>query len=542
MLRTTLLLIMLFTGFQARALVDLKNANYSDTWADITLPGSGFDLKIERTYNSRTLFNGMFGFGWCADFETSVEITAEGNLRLLECGAGGEVLYHSRNFSEKDIDKTVKTIIGKVKTDNPVIKPEALKALEVRLKNETVLRGEYALKFGIVRTIADKTRFFANGRESEFIEKSGPYYSRVLTDGTTQKFNMQGKLEKVFDKNGNSLTLTYDGRRLRDVMDSSGRKLSFKYYENGKVQTITGPNSIKAEYKFKNLNDLIFVKAASGNIYTYEYDDLHNMLKVTYPDKSTKALTYNKNFDWVTSHKDRDGCLENYEYVQSDENPKDHFWANVIRTCQNKTVLKAKYEFWYEWNSTRTGKYLKKGKTVENNNAVEVSYNELGKPLNIARQGKNTRYEYYDNGLLKKKTMPDGKSTIFSYDPNFKKVNKVINGNLVTNFNYDNKGNLTKATNSLGQAVVLSYDPRGRIIALEDQAKRKVLIQYDERFGKPQVIEREGLGKITVAYDKKGGIEKVSSPEGGPTIAIQVATAFGNLLDLIQPAGVTLSL
>jgi YD repeat-containing protein len=253
-------------------------------------------------------------------------------------------------------------------------------------------------------------------------------------------------------------------------------------------------------------------------------------------------MTYNKNFDWVISHKDRDGCQENYEYIQSDDNPKDHFWANVVRACAGKITLKAKYEFWYQWNSQKTAKFLTKGRTTENGNTVEVSYNDLGKPMGIARQGKLTKYEYYDNGLVKKKTMPDGKTTTFFYDNPFKKISRLMAGNLVTNFSYDTKGNLSKAVNSAGQMVTLAYDMRGRIVTLEDQAKRKVNITYDERFGKPHTIERDGVGKITVNYDKKGAIEKVVSPDGGPSVAIQVSSAFGNLLDLVQPAGVALSL
>src|ERR1700678_2766545 len=97
-------------SYSAQALVDLKNANYSDAWVDLILPGSGYDLKVERAYNSRTLFNGMFGFGWCSEFETALEITAEGNLKYNECGAGSETVYQAAGFSEKDVDKTIKSI------------------------------------------------------------------------------------------------------------------------------------------------------------------------------------------------------------------------------------------------------------------------------------------------------------------------------------------------------------------------------------------------------------------------------------------------
>ncbi len=539
----TLSATLLLTGIlssQGNALVDLKNANYSDAWIDLIIPGPGYDLKVERAYNSRTLYNGIFGFGWCSEFETALEITPEGNLNYSECGAGSETLYQAAGFSEKDIDKTVKNIIEHVKKENTASNPGYYTELEKKLHEEASLRGEYAVKYGIARPIADKTKFLANGVETDFIEKNGSNFVRTAPDGSIQKFKLNGKLEKIFDRNGNYLSFTYEGKNLREIVDNNGRKISFTFYDNGKVRTITGPNGLKTEYKFKNTSDLVYVKAASGNIFTYEYDELHNLTKEKYPDKTTKEMTYNKNNDWIIGFKDIDGCKESYDYKQSPENPKDHYWATVEKTCQKKVVLKAKYEFWYEFNSNRTAKFLKRSKTEENGIITDSIYNDLGKPISVARNGKTSKYEYYDNGLLKRKIASDGTVTLLKYENAFKKVSHLVHGNKSSDFSYDNKGNLVKASNSDGQRISIAYDPRGRISVIEDQARRKVSIKYEERFGKPVFIEREGVGNINVTYNTKGEVAKVASPAGA-TVAIQVASTFSNLLDLISPAGVNLN-
>jgi YD repeat-containing protein len=531
---------LLVFSIKSYGMVDLKNANFSDAWVDLSLPGSGYDLRVERAYNSRTLFNGMFGFGWCSDFETSLEITPEGNLKYNECGAGSEILYQAAGFSEKDIDKTVKAIIEHVRKDNSGTTASYINDLDKRLRVETALRGEYASKYGIVRTIPDKTRFFANGVEADYIEKNGNNFTRAAADSTVQKFRLDGKLEKVFDRNGNYLTFNYDGKKLKDVTDNNGRKISFSFYDNGKVKQIAGPNNFKTEYKFKN-SDLIYVKSASGNVFTYDYDDLHNLTKIMFPDKTTKEMTYNKNMDWITGFKDIDGCKETYDYKQSSDNPKDHYWATVEKVCKKEKVLTAKYEFWYEFNSQHTAKYLKKSHTEENKVVTETAFNELGRPIQITRGGKVTKFAYYDNGLLKQKTGPDGVVTTFKYDNPWKKVSHLVHGNKSSDFVYDTKGNLIKANNSDGQRISINYDARGRIATIEDQAHRKVSIRYEERFGKPATIEREGLGMINVTYNIKGEVAKVTSPAGA-TVAIQVASTFSNLLDLIQPSGVNLNL
>ena len=68
----------LIVAATAGAVVDMKNANYANTWTDLIVPGSGYDLRVQRTYNSRSLFNGVFGFGWCSDFETTLEVNSNG--------------------------------------------------------------------------------------------------------------------------------------------------------------------------------------------------------------------------------------------------------------------------------------------------------------------------------------------------------------------------------------------------------------------------------------------------------------------------------
>jgi hypothetical protein len=77
-----------FSSSVAFAIVDMKSANFSDNWTDLTVPGVGYDLRVNRSYNSRSLFNGLFGFGWCSDYETKIEVTPESNLKLTECGGG----------------------------------------------------------------------------------------------------------------------------------------------------------------------------------------------------------------------------------------------------------------------------------------------------------------------------------------------------------------------------------------------------------------------------------------------------------------------
>jgi YD repeat-containing protein len=133
----------------------------------------------------------------------------------------------------------------------------------------------------------------------------------------------------------------------------------------------------------------------------------------------------------------------------------------------------------------------------------------------------------------------------FEYDPTIKKVSQVTStfyndkGVKTTSkssqFKYDNKGNLVYAQNSDGQKINMTYDNKGRIATITDQAKKVVKIEYEDRFGKPSVVTRPGLGTIKVTYKPSGEINKVESKEG-PSVAMQVASTFNNLLDVVAPA------
>src|SRR5262249_44801722 len=97
---------MILTGFAlpAFAIADMKSANYSEEWTTMQVPGVGYDLRVSLRYNSRSLFDGRFGYGWCSDFETKIDLTPESNLKLTECGGGMEVQFTPKSFSPEQVE------------------------------------------------------------------------------------------------------------------------------------------------------------------------------------------------------------------------------------------------------------------------------------------------------------------------------------------------------------------------------------------------------------------------------------------------------
>ena len=68
--------------------VNLKNGNFYISYTDIIVPGGGKNLKISRTYNSKSVAKGWFGFGWGSNFETKLWVSADGSVIVRENGSG----------------------------------------------------------------------------------------------------------------------------------------------------------------------------------------------------------------------------------------------------------------------------------------------------------------------------------------------------------------------------------------------------------------------------------------------------------------------
>lgn len=533
---------------KASATVDMKNANYTESWIDVQVAGSGYSLKVQRTYNSRSVFNGIFGFGWCSDFETSLDKTPEGSLKLQECGAGQEITYRAQAAGGLTVPKTIDAIVAFYKKTNPNSGETSIETLKEQLLNDVALRTRWAKQAGIKeQSISKGSVFVSDNLEVEKIEFDGVQYTRTLPDGSSQRFNVSGKLTALFDKNGNYLKFTYAGDLIKEAIDNSGKKLAFTFLPTKRVKEISAPGGIKVEYKYKG-EDLQQVKNMWKNTYAYEYDDTHNLTKVTFPDDTFKLLTYNQKNDWVTSFTDRAmagvACKETYEYNSDKTNPKDHFWSTAVKKCGNEIKNEARFEFWLKSRADGR-KVLSRVLNRSMTDTLDVSYHpEFGRPTSIKKNALTTTFDYYQSGLVKEKSTATTRM-MFEYKNTFNKVSKVnteffdMKGKVAkkreTTFSYDARGNLADAKNTDGQSVKLTYDQRGRIASITDQAKKEVQIKYEERTGRPSQITRPKLGSIAVTYKPNGEINKVESNEGA-TVATQVASTFNNLLDIIGPA------
>jgi YD repeat-containing protein len=536
-----ILLVLCFLPFAALAGVNLKNGNFYIGYTDIIVPGGGNDLEISRTYNSRAVEKGWFGYGWGTPFETFLTVAPDGTVTIHENGSGALTRFTPQ--AAVDAEGASKMIVDAMRKRTS-ISDQVANNLVQRLTNDADLRLAYARRFGVTTELAAGTVLHSNTRGIQTLTKTKDGYVREFNDGKNEFFNAQGKLSRISDKNGYVIDLEYRNNQLVSIKDSQAKQLFFEWYSDGKVKHIWSAGDRKTEYKYRGDN-LIESTDIAGTVYKYEYDNNHNMTKISYMDGTSMQIKYEPRTAYVSEIVARNGEITRYAYQSSPENPEMHYWTIVTKIVPGGEPVSNRYE--YEMRRRPDGsEYTYRIATEINGVSTETTYSECcSLPLRIVRGSEITTFEYNDKGLLTKKASNRGELVELQYHPEFNKITMVKNNQGSTNFEYDNRGNLSKATNSDGKSVLLIYDRQGRITRMIDHdtntnERRTLNFRYNA-LGKPVEIAMDRVGKINVAYDNYGEILKVES-DAGHKMALQVTQAFQSLLSIVKPAGVNLNL
>lgn len=537
----------------AHANVALRNGNFFVGYMDLIYAG-GFEPKIERVYNSKSTYKGIFGWNWGNEYEVFLNVGPDGSVVVNEYGGGAENRFVPVGAKPQDIAAAVAMIV-KAAQETRFIKPAGIAAYQKRLQTEAAFRNQEWDRFRMAgkvqpRKIAEGTQLTSNRFSYQYLTKVAGGYLRNFDTGRVDRFDESGRLLKISDKNGNYIDLAYgkDGR-LQKIEDNLNRKLFFTFDTRGRVTKIAGENGKEAVYKYNAKDELVFSKDVDGNTYTYQYstNGKHQLVEIGYSDKTTMQIAYfgPKQLLSVKSVKDRDGSRAEYEY-EFDSKQRGRVMVGVKnKTKEGKLVSSSKYEYLMKFRPDGE-EWTYKMVSVIDGERTETTYNECcGLPLLIKRGDEETSFEYDRKGRVTKKVTPS-EITELAYDAKSNKVGRVAHFSKHdktdvrwSEFQYDPKGNLMFAKNSAGKGVKLFYDGNGRIKSLLDQSKRRLDFKYNEA-SKPIEISDPALGSITVSYSNSGEIKKVES-SAGRKIAMEVTSAFQNLLDIIRPAGVTLS-
>lgn len=455
--------------------VEIATGNYTYEYEDINIPGRGPEFVLTRSYNSRSFYDGPLGNGW----------------------------DHNYNLRFSMITETVQ--------DNPVI-----------TRDKALIQHGFGRKEFFLKDPNNETFSRPPGCFADFIKNPDLTYSYREKDGTEYIFNPDGFLTRIVDRNGNALTLDYDGsNRLLYVTDPAGRKLHFSYNQASKISQATiitsDPNDTRIfKYEYDQQGNLIRAIGPMGNTTSYTYDENHNLLTITDPKENKKGNpipylvnTYDSE-DRVIMQKYGDGEFQ-FQYY-----PAEKKTIVIDRKGYKKTI-------YYNNNKNPVTEIDHQGNTV-----IKEWNSQMNMTVITDALGNTTSFEYDDRGNHTKIIYPviDANTSLpitrqMEYEPIYNKITKLIDQyGRETIFEYDEKGNLTKITDPLLNDTILTYDSHGQLKSVTDANLNTTKFSYDTYGNLNEIIRviTDGPNYVTkMAYDTLGNITEITDPRGNKT-------------------------
>lgn len=509
------------SAMPAGAMVDMKSANYSETWYDLTVAVGSDQLRVSRSYNSRSLYNGLFGFGWCSDWETHIQVSGSGQLRVTECGGGQEVIYFPEKFDvQAEVTSQIELILTAVRKRRPDLNEKYLKGLRSELWVNEFMRDEFLRRLGVSPYPLLSTTYVASDRRSSLIF-DGRQFTRIQSDGRKQIFDERGRLTRQRTEAGKWIFIRYKHGRPVRLTHEEGAFLDISYDENtGKISKIESSAGDVVNYVTKG-TDLQEVFVPGEGNYRYEYDEMHNLTRVFLPDNTFNELTYNLDKDWVTSYRNRKGCLETYKYIQSKINPRNHFWSDVVKTCEGKITNKSKYEFFHEVSDSGYV-YLKAINTVINGVSSRLDYDLQGRAIRREQQGVVTHYKYDPSGRLVWVGRAN-QSEELSYEEQCTgpaSLKRVVNSDSNklrawrARMRYSSSCQIAELDRSDGVHLSFSNLASGKVKVV-DEGGYSVILHYSYSIARPERIEAIGAPPWAVVYTDQNEIDMAELVRSG---------------------------
>ncbi len=484
--------------------VNCASGNQTEEQTDLVLGGRGPSLYLTRSYNSQGAAEakeaGAWGYGWSGPYGSHLEFNAESGMVTVVQENGA-----TANFNLEG--------------------------------------GEYVPDAWILATLG----------------KEGESYVFTLPNLEELKFNSEGKLTEVRDRNGNAITLSYESGKLTKVKDAAGRELVFAY-TGAQVTSVEDPMGHKVKYAYESSN-LISVTLPGEETprWKFKYDASHQLTEMTDGRGGVTKTEYDEE-NRVIKQTDAMERVIKWEYGESGGNR-----TTTITEPNGSTTFETFNEAGEPLEVIKAqGTSLEQKTTSEYNEAYELvkatdalghsttfEYNENGDlTLEKNAEGNEKKWTYNANHDIETETTPKGETTTYKRDVhgNVEAIERPApggttqkttfkyaeNGDLEsetdplgreTKFEYDSYGNVKAEINPVGDKTTSTYDKDGHVIAMvsprgnEEGAKASEFETKTELDAQGRPIKvTDPLGhEAKSAYDKNGNLESTTDALGHTT-------------------------
>ena len=325
---------------------------------------------------------------------------------------------------------------------------------------------------------------------------------------------------------GQVTTYTYNGAgQILSVTDSKQQTTRYTYDSHGYLIAVNGPlPSAITRFTYDTYGRVQTVTDSEGYAVTYAYDALDRIVKVTYPDKTTEQVTYDK-LDYV-AYTDRQGRVQKIAYDAlrrpvSVTDPLGRTTALGWCACGALVSLTDPAGNTTTWNrdiqNRVTSKVLADGSTTQY--AYDAVTGRLAQVTDPG--GQVSTFSYFPDGNLQQVSYSNAAvptaPILFGYDPNYKRITSFTDGTGVTSLTYGRAGSLgglqvASVTGPRGETVAYSYDELGRL-TVRSVDGADAAVSYDP-LGRV-VSETDKLGRFGFTYaGATGRIQSAAYPNG----------------------------
>src|SRR5207244_200244 len=107
----------------------------------------GFEPKIERAYNSKSEFRGIFGNNWGAEYEVFLTLSADGSVLVHEYGGAVSYRFSPEGFSKDELEKAVGDIAHAAADAANVAGQKELEQYRDKLRHDSDFRNDQWEKY-----------------------------------------------------------------------------------------------------------------------------------------------------------------------------------------------------------------------------------------------------------------------------------------------------------------------------------------------------------------------------------------------------------
>jgi RHS repeat-associated protein len=378
--------------------------------------------------------------------------------------------------------------------------------------------GQYLLEIDMAPTFEGVQILYPDGHTANF-KKSGSQYvsdspgthdviskegdEYVLRDADCgcaseeKRFDSDGHLTALIDRNGNAVRLFYDGDKLTALENAAGRRVEFTLNDDGQIIEARLPEDISLQYEYEDGLLTAFVDGR-GNRTQYQYDELGQMTEII--SAKGHPLVRNTYDDEYRVTEQIVGESEQYSFSYEDGkttvtdaygNAHVHHYDDDLRLIRMEYPDGSEERYQYDTDQNRT------------------EYTD--------QAGAQWQWTYDDKGNRLTAQGPLGWHRDWTYNER-RQVTRMTekvdaDSERRSTFTYDEHGNLIRFCNALNACGTVSYDERGLPLRMTDLNGNTTVHQYDSEGDLISITDAEGA-VTRLDHDGLGRLQSLTKPLG----------------------------